>query len=143
MNFSIDRVRPLLSQPLLPPHEQVVIVWLAALSAILTKRYGDKLTSELEPVALVHVADAVSRKLDPSRSPGLVSQNAGPARVQFTNESANAAGWFLPGELDELDQLCGLGGTRSVRLTSDFGDRRSYRPYAGGYYTDPHEWSGQ
>ncbi len=138
MNFSIDRVRPLLSQPLLPPHEQVVIVWLAALSAILTGRYGDRLKTEHEPVALVIVAAAISRKLDAGRTQGVVSQSAGPARIQYTSEAANATGWLLPGELDDLDQLCGLGGTRSVRLTSDFGDRRSWRPLGDEHSFNPY-----
>lgn len=138
MQLNLERIRPLLSQPLLPPQEQTVTLWLAAVSAILTGRYGDKLTTEHEPLALVIVADAISRKLDGDRAPGVVSQSVGSARVQYTNEAANAQGWFLTGELAELDKLCGVSSARSVQGVSDFGDRRSWRPpYESDY---PFTW---
>lgn len=67
MDLTLAKVTPLLAKP--PSAAQTpprVEGWLAGLKVLLDNRYGDKLTSALEPLFLVFVADACNGVLTSS-----------------------------------------------------------------------------
>lgn len=122
LNLTIEDVTPFL--PTLSPAQITrVTAWLPVLDALLNARYGTHIgpaESEPEGAASNRVlfvsaaADALERRL--SKPAGLIdSQSIGGASVKYGARAALSR-WFLPEELDQLDDACGLGGgIRSVR----------------------------
>lgn len=93
-----------------------VEAWLPVLQVILNARYGALITQEPdggnEPAFLAAAGEALERRLT---RPGMVlQQNIGPAGVRY-DPRATLSRWFLPEELDQLDDLAGVGGARTVR----------------------------
>ena len=91
-----------------------VDAWCPVLAALLTARYGDRITAELTPVFASTAADAISRRIDKPQSM-IDRQSIGAASVQWNTRSAIAT-WLLPEEVQQLDGLVGLGGVRTVRM---------------------------
>jgi hypothetical protein len=97
--------------------------WASVLAALLTQRYGDRITSQLRPVFVSAAADAIGRRADKTSS--MVAQESiGPASVRWETRSS-LGGWFLPEELAQLDQLTSgvPTGTSTVRMSAPDGQR--------------------
>jgi hypothetical protein len=131
LNLTIEDVTPFL--PTLNPAQTVRVgAWIPVLSMLLDKRYGDRITTDDRVLFVSASADALERRL--SKPAGMIdSQSIGPASVKY-NARAALARWFLPEELDQLDDACGLGGgIRSVRAAAPDGVRfgNTDAPYIG------------
>lgn len=109
-------MKPLLAKPPSAAQTQRVEGWIAGLRVLLNNRYGDTLTTEVEPLFLVYVADALQRRLDKMRQM-LDSEGAGPFSARWSAASSLGA-WFLQAELDEMDAVTGGGGTRTYRTAA-------------------------
>lgn len=121
MQASLADVEPFLNRTLSAAQRTKAEAWLRALSALVTARYGRRLTRYAEdnpdnPLdVIVHsiMAAAIDRRFDkPNRL--IDSEGAGPFSVKY-NSGAGLSGWFLADELAELDGALGVGGTRSYR----------------------------
>lgn len=119
LNLTIGDVTPFL--PTLTSQQTTrVTAWLPVLSKLLDARYGDRIdAADADPsnrvLFVATAADALERRL--AKPSGLIdAQSVGPASVKY-NSRAALSRWFLPEELDQLDEACGLGGgIRSVRM---------------------------
>lgn len=120
MLVTIDKVAPFLP-PLTPDQKTRVEAWLDVIEAMFDHRYGDRITPQLEPVFYSFIADAVKRRLDKTNQMAS-RENAGPFGVTWSDASSKG-GWFLPGELADMDGYFGLGGTRSYRTPAPDGIR--------------------
>lgn len=104
--------------PFLPPLDSIqaprVDAWIPVLSMLLDLRYGTHITTERRVLFVSAAADAIERRL--GKPAGLIDQEtAGPFSTRY-NPRAALSRWFLPEELEQLDDACGLGGgIRSVR----------------------------
>jgi hypothetical protein len=131
LNLTIEDVTPFLST-LNPAQTVRVGAWIPVLSMLLDKRYGDRITTDDRVLFVSASADALERRL--SKPAGMIdSQSIGSASVKY-NARAALARWFLPEELDQLDDASGLGGgIRSVRASAPDGIRfgNSEGPYMG------------
>lgn len=129
LNLTIEDVTPFL--PTLNSAQTIRVgAWIPVLSMLLDKRYGDRITIDDRVLFVSASADALERRL--SKPAGMIdSQSIGSASVKY-NSRAALARWFLPEELDQLDDACGLGGgIRSVRAAAPDGIRfgNSDAPY--------------
>lgn len=121
MRATLQQVEPLLAGPLSEAKRPRVLGWLDAINAQLTRKYGDNVTPDIEPVFHVHIADAIQRRLDKPKQ--LVdSENAGIFGARW-NPASSLGGWFLPEELETMEELTGGGGTRSYRTAAPNGIR--------------------
>ncbi|MFJ4038206.1 hypothetical protein ACIPVB_08960 [Microbacterium sp. NPDC090007] len=121
LNLKYEDVQPFL--PALPPAQALrAQAWVPVLDRLLNARYGAHIDThddtEQNPSNRVMfvsaAADALERRLGKPAGP-IDSQSVGPASVKY-NTRAALSRWFLPEELDQLDEVCGLGGgIRSVR----------------------------
>lgn len=121
LNLNLEELKPFL--PALPPaQESRAAAWVPVLDRLLNARYGAHIDThedtEQNPSNRVlfvsAAADALERRLSKPAGP-IDSQSVGPASVKY-NTRAALSRWFLPEELDQLDEVCGLGGgIRSVR----------------------------
>lgn len=93
-----------------------VDAWCPVLAALLTARYGDRVTPAVLPVFQSTAADAIGRRADKKQSQ-VERQNVGPASVQWSSRSSLTA-WLFPEEIAQLDELVGVGGTRTVRMSA-------------------------
>jgi hypothetical protein len=125
LNLQIGDVTPFL--PTLNGGQTArVDAWLPVVSQLLDARYGDTIVADNRILFVSAAADALERRL--SKPAGLIdAQNIGPAGVKY-NPRAALSRWFLPEELDQLDEACGLGGgIRTVRMPAPdavrFGNR--------------------
>ncbi|WIB25424.1 hypothetical protein [Curtobacterium sp. MCSS17_015] len=109
-----------------------VDAWCPVLAALLTARYGDRITDKVAPVFTSTAADAIGRRIDKPQSM-IDRQSVGAASVQWNTRSAIAS-WLLPEEVQQLDDLVGIGGVRTVRMPAP--DQVRY-----GNLVDP-EWAG-
>lgn len=93
-----------------------VEAWLPVLQVLLNARYGSKITQEPDGgndvVFVAAAAEAIERRLD--RRGMVLQENIGPAGARY-DPRATLSTWFLPEELDQMDELTGLGGIRSHR----------------------------
>lgn len=108
--------------PFLSPRAKAQQAWieprLPGIALRLTRRYGEALTPERLPLIFETVADAIERRLKMLSSTGISRQSVGGASVDY-DKRMPLTGWFLPGELADMDDLCGFGGgIRSVRLSA-------------------------
>ncbi|GAB2567484.1 hypothetical protein [Leucobacter ruminantium] len=105
-----------------------VDAWITVLGPLLNARYGDAITAELEPVFVSAAADAIIRRLERPRG-GAIEERVGPASIKRDPRFLLSA-WFLPEELEQLDDVIGAGSIRSHRTPAPdaqrFGNR--YRP---------------
>lgn len=118
LNLTIGDVTPFLP-PLNAQQTTRVTAWIPVLSQLLDRRYGDNIAPATPAPSnrvlfVATAADALERRL--AKPTGLIDQQSiGPASVKY-NSRAALARWFLPEELDQLDEACGLGGgIRSFR----------------------------
>jgi hypothetical protein len=113
LNLNLEELKPFL--PTLDADEETrVTAWIPVLTLLLDRRYSAQITDETRVLFVSAAADALERRLGKPR--GLIDQEgAGPFTTRY-NPRAALSRWFLPEELDQLDDACGLGGgTRSVR----------------------------
>lgn len=117
--ITIEDVTGALPAPIPAPRVSQAEAWCKAISALLTARYraapdvDDETKIAQRDYLIVKVADAISRRLE--KSPLMVQQNAGPFGGRWHDKAALAA-WFLPEELDEMDELMNVaGGSRTYR----------------------------
>lgn len=121
LTLTLAKVQPLLVKPPSGSQAPRVEGWLAGISVLLNKRYPSAFpepveglpAQSLEPLFLVYVADAVQRRLDKVRQM-IDSEAAGPYATRW-NAASSLGGWFLPAELEEMDEVTGGGGTRTYR----------------------------
>lgn len=120
MQVSLENVRPYLGRSLSPAEATRAESMVAAMSALLTARYGDRVAAyqertggDLFPLIDSYVAAAVERRLA-KKNQMAGRESAGPFRVEW-DPASSRGGWFLPEELAELDGLLGRGGTRTYR----------------------------
>lgn len=119
-------------EPFLPPltSDQLskVDAWITVLGPLLNARYGDAITAGLEPVFVSAAADAIIRRLGRPQS-GAIEERIGSASIKRDPRFLLSA-WFLPEELEQLDDVIGAGSIRSHRTPAPdaqrFGNR--YRP---------------
>ena len=130
LNLQLEDVTPFLP-PLGTPQRARVTAWLPVLDALLDARYGTRIgpavVAEDAPKSnrvlfVAAAADAIERRL--AKPAGLIdSQSIGGASVKYNNRAALSR-WFLPEELDQLDEACGIGGgVRTVRMHAPNGAR--------------------
>lgn len=132
MDLTLAKVQPLLQKPVPAGQAPRVEGWLKGIAVLLDKRYGDALTLAIEPLFLVYVADAMQRRLDKLKQM-VDSEGAGPFNVRW-NPASSLGGWFLQSELDEMDDVTGLGGTRTYRTPAP--DHIRFNNQASSYVSD-------
>lgn len=113
MDLTLEKILPLLLRPPSAGQTPRVSGWVAALNALLGVRYKGGITTAIEPVFIVYCADAIQRRLDKAKQM-VDSEGAGPFNVRW-NAASSLGGWFLPSEIDEMDDITGGGGTRTYR----------------------------
>lgn len=128
MNITRENIEPFLDAPIPAPQQEKVDAWLTAISAILTKRYGQILPPAVAPAVYDIVAQAITRRLGAAGRAdqgGLVKrQSTGPSSVEYNTALSSLSGWFYPDESAQLDSLFGTGGTlSSVRTPAPDGVR--------------------
>lgn len=113
LNLNLEELEPFLP-PLDTAQKERVEAWIPVLTLLLDLRYGAHITQERRVLFVSAVADALERRL--GKPAGLIDQEvAGPFSTRY-NPRAALSRWFLPEELEQLDDACGLGGgIRSVR----------------------------
>jgi len=116
--LTLAMIEPLLAQPLSEGQKPRAEAWLAAIDTVLSVRYGVKL-AEMTSYFSVFAADAVQRRLD-KKNQLADSEGAGPFTVRW-NAASTRGGWFLAGELAEMDDAAGLGGVRTYRTPAPDG----------------------
>lgn len=120
MELQLSDVQPFLNpNPLPSKKETLVTAWCPVLAALLTARYGGRITEALTLVFVSTAADAIQRRLDkPNRM--VNSQAVNGASVSY---SASLRSWFYEEELAQLDSLVGAGGIRTYRTPTPDGIR--------------------
>lgn len=89
--------------------------WLPVLQLLLNHRYDDAITTDNEPVFVSFTADAINRRVSrPAEADFVAQQSVGPASVRYLDRAALSR-WFMPEELDQMDDLSGVGNIRSKR----------------------------
>lgn len=121
MDLTLEKVTPLLVKPPSAAQTPRVEGWLAGLKVLLNNKYGEQLTPDVEPLFLVYIADAVQRRLDKLRQM-LDSEGAGPFSARW-NPASSLGAWFLPDELESMDEVTGGGGTCTYRAAVPDGVR--------------------
>jgi len=106
MDLTKEKLAPFLPA-LRADQETKVEAWITVLGPLLNARYGDAITSEVEPVFVSAAADAIIRRLERPNS-GALRERVGPASIDRDARFLLAA-WFLPEELAQLDDLMGVG----------------------------------
>ena len=135
--MTLAQVEPLLARPLNDAEKPRVSSWINAIEAFLVMRYGEAKVAELLDYLLVFVADSIQRRLD-KKNQMAEQESAGPFSVRWSSASSKG-GWFLPGELADMDDAAGLGSVRTYRtpapagvvsgnLTPGFSPRSAYAP---------------
>jgi guanyl-specific ribonuclease Sa len=120
VELQLSDVQPFLNpNPLPSKKETLVTAWCPVLAALLTARYGGRITEALTLVFVSTAADAIQRRLDkPNRM--VNSQAVNGASVSY---SASLRSWFYEEELAQLDSLVGAGGIRTYRTPTPDGIR--------------------
>jgi hypothetical protein len=122
VDLSAEDVKPFLTTK--QAADSRVDAWLTTLSALLTVRYGARITAPLRPIFVNAAADAIGRRVD--KGPTMLDQQAvGPASVRWNSRSAIAA-WFLPEEIAQLDEVAQGSpspGARTHRMSAPYGQR--------------------
>jgi hypothetical protein len=115
MQLTVEKLQPfLLPNPLPEAKRQLVASWAPVIALLLSRRYGDAVTTGdagTEPVFVSAAADAIQRRLD-RPNPTVAAQSVNGASVTYT---ANLLAWFSPSELAQLDSFTGSGGIRTIR----------------------------
>lgn len=124
MDLTRAKLDPFL--PTLRPDQSTKVdTWITVLGPLLNARYGDAITAELEPVFVSAAADAIIRRLERPRG-GAIEERVGPASIKRDPRFLLSA-WFLPEELEQLDDVIGAGSIRSHRTPAPdaqrFGNR--------------------
>lgn len=117
--ISLAQVEPLLARPLNDAEKPRVTSWINAIEAFLVIRYGEEKVLGLLDYLLVFIADAVQRRLD-KKNQLAEQESAGPFSVRWSSASSKG-GWFLPGELSDMDSMAGLGSVRTYRTQAPTG----------------------
>jgi hypothetical protein len=113
LTTTLADVQPFIVPPLKSSQESTAEAWLPVLDLLLNARYGDRITDDNEAAFFSAEADAIRNRLD--RPGNVLQQSVGPASVRYTDR-AGMLTWFSSDALDQLDQLCGIGGTTTVRM---------------------------
>ena len=142
---SPEMIEPLLARPLNDAEKLRVSGWLLGIESYLVSRYGPEAFALSIDFFLVFVADAIQRRLD-KKNQLAEQESAGPFSVRWSSASSKG-GWFLPGELADMDDTLGLGSVRTYRtpapsgvivgnLTPGFSPRSAYETddEFGGYF---------
>jgi hypothetical protein len=113
LDLKLEELKPFLP-PLDTDEETRVKAWIPVLTLLLDQRYRDRIIEANRVLFVSAAADALERRLGKPR--GLIDQEgAGPFTTRY-NPRAALSRWFLPEELEQLDDATGLGGNiRSVR----------------------------
>lgn len=111
--LKLEQIEPLLARPLSEAEKPRISGWLVAIEAFLITRYSIARVAELAEYFVVFAADAVQRRLD-KKNQLADSESVGPFSVRWNSASAQG-GWFLPGELADMDGTLGVGGIRTYR----------------------------
>ena len=121
MDLKSDDVDPFLTAK--QKADPRVDAWLKSLAALLTSRYGNRITTELRPVFVNAAADAIGRRVDKGQQM-VDQQSVGPAAVRW-NSRSSLGGWFLPEELAQLDELTSgrSAGASTLRMPAPYGQR--------------------
>jgi len=122
VDLSADDVKPFLTPK--QAADSRVEAWLTTLAALLTARYGNRITAPLRPIFVNAAADSIGRRVDKG-SLMIDQQSVGPASVRWNTRSA-LAGWFLPEELSQLDEVAkgsASPGARTHRMAAPYGQR--------------------
>ena len=131
MDLTTTKLQPFLRpNPLKVAQQTLVDAWAPVLAVLLTKRYGDLITPDLEPVFASVAADAIQRRLDKPNAM-VASQSVNGAAVTY---AGSLGAWFLPEEIAQLDGLVDMpSGIRSVRTPADPAtwSPNRYRPGVG------------
>lgn len=143
--ISPEMIEPLLARPLNDAEKLRVSGWLLGIESYLVSRYGPEAFDLSIDFFLVFVADAIQRRLD-KKNQLAEQESAGPFSVRWSSASSKG-GWFLPGELADMDDTLGLGSVRTYRtpapsgvivgnLTPGFSPRSAYEhdDEFGGYF---------
>lgn len=143
--MTLEQVEPLLARPLSDAEKPRVSGWILGIESYLVSRYGAEVFAESVGFFLVFVADAIQRRLD-KKNQLAEQESAGPFSVRWSSASSKG-GWFLPGELADMDDTLGLGSVRTYRtpapsgvivgnLTPGFSPRSAYEhdDEFGGYF---------
>lgn len=129
LELTFANVEPFLSPALTGSEQTLAEAWLPVLDLHLNARYGDLITDANKPAFYSAAADAIRNRLD--RPGNVLQQSVGPASVRY-NDRAALLRWFAADQLDELDMLCGIAGTRTIRTPAPDGIR--YGNLSPGYY---------
>lgn len=116
MDLTWEKVSPFLS-PRAKAQQERITAMLTVLELRFNERYGDRITEQREPLFYDIAAGALERRLDRDSRAGIRRQSVAGAMVDY-DPRMPLSGWLLPGELADLDGLCGLGGVRSVRAAA-------------------------
>jgi hypothetical protein len=116
LDLTLAKVQPLLAKPPTAAQAPRVSGWLAGLKVLLDTKYGEFITPAVEPLFLMHVADAIQRRLDKTKQM-VDSESAGLASIRW-NAASSLMGWFLPDEIADMDSVTGGSGTRSYRTAA-------------------------
>lgn len=122
MDLTWEKVSPFLS-PRAKAQQTRITALLPVLQLRINARWGDRITADLEPAFLDVAAAALQRRLNRDSREGVTQQSVGGASVSY-DPRMPLSGWFLPGEIAELDETCGMpGGVRTVRAAAPDGIR--------------------
>lgn len=122
MDLTWEKVSPFLS-PRVKAQQARITALLPVLQLRFNGRYGDRITTEREPVFLDIAAAALQRRLDRDSRGGVAQQSVGGASVVY-DARLPLTGWLLSSEIAELDETCGLpGGARTIRGAAPDGIR--------------------
>ncbi|MEE8667230.1 MAG: hypothetical protein SOI13_05345 [Bifidobacterium mongoliense] len=132
MQLTVEKLQPFLRpNPLPDAQRQLVSSWAPVIALLLSRRYGDAITTGdegTEPVFVSAAADAIQRRLDRPNST-VAAQSVNGASVTY---SANLLAWFSPAELAQLDSFTGSGGIRTIRTPAPdairYGNRLTRMP---------------
>lgn len=117
--MTLGQIEPLLARPLNDAERLRISGWLLGIERYLISRYGQEVFAESVDFLLIFVADAVQRRLD-KKNQLAEQESAGPFSVRWSSASSKG-GWFLPGELSDMDSMAGLGSVRTYRTQAPTG----------------------
>ena len=127
MDITLAQVTPFMDPP--PPAGKAALLasWLTAISAKLTKTFGDTLPAAIAPAVYDIIGVALNRRLSVAQigaDPRIKRQSTGPSSVEYNTSVTGLSGWFWPSEANELGELFGYGGSlTSIRTSAPDGIR--------------------